>query len=282
MNSESSRPSLRWSCSRACSSRAMCASSSSLDRNAVPYTRVSICRLGVAAPVGAGHAGELERLDALGAGAVRAAAEVGEGAVAVERDGLHAVGGDEILDQLDLVVLPLGTKALDRLGHGKLAALEGLVGGDVLAHLRLDALEVVLGQLHALGELEVVVEAVLDRRADGDLHPRIELQDRGGQHVGGVVADQPEGVGRVAAGHDLDPGPVGKGGAQVAQFGVAAVEAHPDSQGGAGEPGADGAGGVRAGGPVGKLQGRAVGEVDGQGFGNRSVRLCHPWDGGIG
>ena len=47
--------------------------------------------VGVAAPVGAGHARELEGLDPLGAGAVRAAAEVGERAVAIQRDGLDAL-----------------------------------------------------------------------------------------------------------------------------------------------------------------------------------------------
>ena len=75
-------------------------------------------------------------------------------------------------------------------------ALEGLVGGDVLGHLRLDALEVGLGDVRALGELEVVVEAVLDRRADRDPGARVELADRLGHHVRGVVADQVEGARR--------------------------------------------------------------------------------------
>ena len=75
--------------------------------------RVSIWRLGVAAPVGAGDDCQLERLDPLGARAVRAAAEVGERAVAVERDGLDALVADQVLDQLDLVVLALGAEALD-------------------------------------------------------------------------------------------------------------------------------------------------------------------------
>ena len=54
--------------------------------------------------------------------------------------------------------------------------------------------EVRVGDGDALGELEVVVEAVLDRRADRDLHARIELHHRGGQHVRGVVADELERV----------------------------------------------------------------------------------------
>ena len=86
--------------------------------------RVSIWRLGVAAPVGAGDRGELERLDALGAGAVRAAAEVGERAVAVERDGLDALVADEVLDQLDLVVLALARKRSIASATGHVGALE--------------------------------------------------------------------------------------------------------------------------------------------------------------
>ena len=76
--------------------------------------RVSIWRVGVAAPVRAGEREQLERLDPAGVGRVRAAAEVGERPVRVERDGLHAVVADEVLDQLDLVGLVLGAEALER------------------------------------------------------------------------------------------------------------------------------------------------------------------------
>ena len=100
--------------------------------------------LRVAAPVGAGHAGQLERLRAARAGRVRAAAEVEELAVAVEADGLDALVSHQVLDQLDLVGLILLEVALDRLAGGDLGALERLVGLDVLAHLGLDALEVAL------------------------------------------------------------------------------------------------------------------------------------------
>ena len=47
---------------------------------------------------------------------MRAAAEVLEGPVAVQRDGLDALVADQVLDQLDLVGLVLAAKALDRLG----------------------------------------------------------------------------------------------------------------------------------------------------------------------
>ena len=133
---------------------------------------------------------------------MRPAAEIGERPVGVQGDGLDALVPDQVLDQLDLVILALVPEMLDRLGHGQLGAHERLVGGDVLAHLGLDALEVCLGHRGPLRELEVVVEAVLDRGADGDLDPGVELHHRGGQDVGGVVADQPERVGIAVLGRD--------------------------------------------------------------------------------
>ena len=162
--------------------------------------------VGVAAPVRAGDRQQLERLDALGRRRVRAAAEVGEAVVGVERDGRDALALHQVLDQLDLVVLLLAGEALERLVDRDVLAHERLVGLDVLAHLGLELLEVVLGDGDALGELEVVVEAVGDRRADRDLRARVQLEHRGGQHVRGVVADQLDGVGVVGVGgDDLDP-----------------------------------------------------------------------------
>ena len=168
----------------------------------------------VPAPVGAGERVELERLDPPGRGRVRAEAEIGERAVAIERHGLHPLVADQVLDQLDLVGLVLGAKALDGLGGRQLAALERLVGGDVLAHGGLDPLQVGLGRPLAVGELEVVVEAAVDRRPDRDLRPGPQLEHRGRHHVRGIVADEPERVVGVLAlaarGHDPDLGPVGR------------------------------------------------------------------------
>ena len=69
----------------------------------------------VAAPVRAGNRGELDRLDALGRRPVRAQAEVREGAVAIERNGLDPLVANQVLDQLDLVGLVFGLEALERL-----------------------------------------------------------------------------------------------------------------------------------------------------------------------
>ena len=213
--------------------------------------------VGVAAPVCARDRLQLDRADALRARRVRPAAQVGEGAVGVERDGVDAVVLHQILDELDLVVLALAAEALERLLDRDVLAREGLVGGDVLAHLRLDGLEVGVREADAVGEVEVVVEAVLDRRPDGDLHARVEVHDRRGEHVGGVVADEVERVLPAAIGDDLQ-GLVGlQRLGEVAQLAVLL-----DGQGGARQPRADRSGGVGAAGALGKLERRAIGEGD--------------------
>ncbi len=157
----------------------------------------------VAAPVRAREAGQLQRLDRLGALQVRAAAEVGEVALRVQRDRLLGVG-----DELDLVRLVLLLEAPARLVAGDLLALPRAALGELAADLLLDAAEVLLGD--RLRELEVVVEAVLDRRPDRDLDPGIEPADGLGEQVRARVAQDGECVriGRVARGQDLDLFPV--------------------------------------------------------------------------
>ena len=119
----------------------------------------------VAAPVGAGEPGQLDRLDRGRVLEVRAAAEIGEVALRVERD--VALRG---VDQLDLVRLSLGLEpraggvASDRLPRPRPAL------ADLAQDLRLDRGEILLAD--RLRELEVVVEAVLDRGPDRDLHAR--------------------------------------------------------------------------------------------------------------
>jgi hypothetical protein len=126
----------------------------------------------------------------------------------------------------------------------------------VRAHPLLDGREVVLGDADARGELEVVVEAVLDRRADRDAGARIEVQHRGGEHVRGVVADELERV-RRALRDDLDLGAVRQRGGEVAHLAV-----DLDRQGGTGEPGADRRRQVGAAGALVEVAARAVGEPD--------------------
>src|SRR5690606_18805581 len=73
---------------------------------------------------------------------------------------------------------------------GQLVAHERLPLGDDLPHAGLDALEVLGLERRAPGQLEVVVEAVLDRRADAEGGPREEVEHRLGEDVGGRVADR--------------------------------------------------------------------------------------------
>src|SRR6516225_2286681 len=61
----------------------------------------------VSAPVGTRDRLKLERLDALGGRRVRARAKIGKRTVRIKGDGVHALVSDQVLDQLDLVVLPL-------------------------------------------------------------------------------------------------------------------------------------------------------------------------------
>ncbi len=175
--------------------------------------------LRVAAPVRAGHRLQGKRLDGGGARGVRAAAQVGERPVGVQRHRLHVLVAHEVIDQLDLVRLLLGDEPRARQIDGQLLADERLGRPHVLEHLGLDRGKVLLGDRDPGREVEVVVEAVVDRRADAHLDPGVELGHRGGQDVGGVVADQREGA--LAVGRqDRDRGTVVDRLREVAQLAV--------------------------------------------------------------
>ena len=151
---------------------------------------------GVPPPVGACDRLQLERAHALGARRVGPATEVGERPVGVQRHAsqrsCRVARRHEVVDQLDLVVLSLADEALARLGRRDVLALEELARLDVGAHAFFDLREVGLRDHCAFRELEVVVEAVGDRRPDRDLDAVIQLHHRRGEHVRGVVADQRE------------------------------------------------------------------------------------------
>mmetsp|Transcript_42518 Transcript_42518/g.68384 ORF Transcript_42518/g.68384 Transcript_42518/m.68384 type:complete len:378 (-) Transcript_42518:121-1254(-) len=137
----------------------------------------------VSAPVGAAALVDGHRLDPRGVGEVRPAAQVHHRAAAVARDA-DAVGqvGDKF--HLKLVL----RKHLQRLGARHLHALERLlVLDDRLAPFQ-DSRALVVGQ-GALAEIAVVIEALLDGRADGEVGAVLELQ-RFSQHVRGRVPVQ--------------------------------------------------------------------------------------------
>ena len=173
--------------------------------------------VGVAAPVRAGEAGQLERLDRLRVLQVRPAAEIGEVALRIDRD--VALGG---VDELELVRIGreelLGLVTRDLLPH-PLAAL-----GELAVDLGLDLLQILLAD--RLREVEVVVEAVLDRRPDRELHARIELRHGLREQVRGRVTEDGERIRvvLVADGQDLDRLAVVQRQAQILHASVRAQE----------------------------------------------------------
>ena len=133
----------------------------------------------IAAPIRAGDLHQLEGgADVAGGAHVRAAAEIDPVALAVEGDDL--VRG-EIADQFGFVALAFGLEEGDGLVAVVDLAGEGGVAGDDLAHLGFDRREVLGGERGVAGE--IVVEAVLDCRADGDLGAGEEFLHGFGQHV---------------------------------------------------------------------------------------------------
>ena len=129
---------------------------------------------------------------------MRSAAEVDEVAVLVDGDlAVPSAGGvilavlsAELLDLFDLVVLTPLREEPDRVRSGHLAMLEGEVARDRGAHPLLDPGQVLIGERPR--KVEVVVEAIGDRRAEAELRLREELQDRTGHNVRGRMPERIE------------------------------------------------------------------------------------------
>ena len=169
----------------------------------------------VATPVSAGQLRELEGLTQFTGGwQVRTAAQIDEVSLAIEGDFL-AFG--DAGDDLRLVVLALVLEELDGFRSVPDLTRDGLVPIDDLPHSILYALDVL--RRERLFAREVVVEPVRDGRADRHLGLRIELLNRFGHGVGGVVTQQLEPVvGRPR--HNLDGHVVRDLGRQVPQIAV--------------------------------------------------------------
>ena len=116
---------------------------------------------------------------------MRAAAQVDEIALLIEGDRL---AGRDRLDKLDLERLVVLFVEGDRLVTGPDIADDRLVPVDDLVHARLDGGKVLVAEGRLA--MEIVIEPVLDRRADGDLRLGVEFQHRLGHHMRGVMADR--------------------------------------------------------------------------------------------
>jgi hypothetical protein len=218
----------------------------------------------VAAPIRAGRFEQLHRADLARVLDVGPAAQVHEVAVAEDRDGL---AGRNVLEARELERLAeTGEDSASVLAAHDLALERRALRQD-LAHLRLDALEV-LGRERSL-DLEVVLELVaVVLAADVDLDAREEALHRVGHQVLGRVA-QHLARGRVAHRHDLERGVGRKPRAQVDQ---AAVDARRD--GVACEAAPDALRGVEGRGSRRQLERPPVGQSNGHGAHDRELDMC--------
>ena len=139
---------------------------------------------GVTAPVSARNVHQLDAvaLDTAGGVQMRTCAQVGEFALLVEGD--RSVLG-QVVDQLYLVRLLALLHELDSFLTRKLEALELFLLLADLAHLGLECVQMLLRE----GErcIEVVIEAVFDSRADGQLDLRVQTLYRLSEDVGNRV-----------------------------------------------------------------------------------------------
>ena len=123
----------------------------------------------IASPVRSGGGDELVRLDGLRAHEVRAGAEIHKISLTVEGN-LLAFG--KVFDELDLVGLISLLHQGDGLVAGQRELLQTVALLDDFLHLRFDLVQVFTVEG---SRLEVIVEAVFDRRTDGKLYVRIKM-----------------------------------------------------------------------------------------------------------
>ena len=147
---------------------------------------------GVVFPVGPGDIEKLEGADFAGVRNVRAAAQVDELSLAVEAKRFIFLR-KVFIDVFDLVllaqILHQGTSFRGR----TLKALERLRLLDDLAHLLFNAREILFADRRR--RVDVVVEAVLQRRTEGELRAGEKPHHGPGHDVGGAMPQHLEGVG---------------------------------------------------------------------------------------
>jgi len=136
-----------------------------------------------AAVVGAGYGEEFEYADMGCAGHMGSAAEVHEVTAAVEG---YVLAFGNIGQAFQLVVLSVTAEPVGSFFAGHNNFFKWQVGFLDAAHLGFDAREVFRSE--PVGQVKVVVEAVLGRRPDIQLHLIEEAADRGCHHVRRTVA----------------------------------------------------------------------------------------------
>ena len=164
-NRSSSRPSRRWSRLSASSTRFRCSSSSCWVGEGGAVDALQHLVALVAEPVGAGDVRELEGLDLPGAGQVRAAAQVEERAVAVVGDAGRPRGPGRGSAACTSRPPPRSAAAPRRAwsrcsSNGRSSATISRMRASIFSRS---------SGVNGRGPREVVVEAVLDRRAAGHL-----------------------------------------------------------------------------------------------------------------
>ena len=217
----------------------------------------------VAPPVGTCHPHELERAEPAGGGHVGAAAQVDEalpGSAPLRYDAdLAAAGalvGLDALDDLHLVGL-VGETARDPRRVESSSRTKGW-SSSTIARMRASMRpRSSVGERGPAGEVEVVVEAVLDRRADGVFGAGEQVADGLGQHVGGGVAEH------VAAGVGVggDDGHLAAVGQRCREVDLGAVDGGRHRR--LGQAPTDRLGQVAGCGPRRQGAGRPVGQGDG-------------------
>ena len=152
--------------------------------------------LGIAAPVCTRQFHQLEHLQLAGRRHVRAAAQVGEIALGIQR---HFLVGGNGRDDLGLVMLVDALEIFDRLIARQYLARHRNVALGQFAHAFFQCGQVFRRERAMIGE--IVKEAVLDHRADGHLRIGKQLLDSISQQVGGGVANDLQTI-RILVGDD--------------------------------------------------------------------------------
>ena len=155
----------------------------------------------VAAPIGARHAGQLERLRDRACRSRRGAARgTGRASRRCGRSRSFSSSGSSIAHSA-LKRLALLLEEVADLRRATRPRAPAACRRDDAPHLLLDRRQVLVGERAAVRRRrEVVIEAVVGRRAEGDLRAREQLLHRLGEDMGIIVPRQLERVGLVARG----------------------------------------------------------------------------------